>query len=253
MVPEIIYHSFHVTYKFGSYWPEFGRTDCGKPSSGQKNHRLWFDFLVLQVFRKLIPPWFPHSLGKHISQVGLCVTCTQSDCTFCNWLLSAILSNAMVILCQGWLWLRLVFTDGPIVTEDVRWTVDWESKHTKLVAKGLYHIYWILHYSELRPKGICFYQFMTLSEPYDYCFVIEQQYYSLRTSRLGVPSMVFIKTSVYWHTLTSRHWFSPGIASLAPQWNSAQSQYWKRSSFMAGLVNSNPISYLGATSGTHIC
>ena len=88
----------------------------------------------------------------------------------------------------------------------VCWTIDWDTKHTHLVVKGLYDIYWIINCSELRPKFICFYWVLTLSDT-DYCRpVTKQQDSSLRQSRLGFPNTIWINKSVCELEITSRHW-----------------------------------------------
>ena len=78
------------------------------------------------------PPWCPDIIGENIIQVGWRVLFIHYDCCFCNCFLSAMISNAMVLLCQGQLCPRRVCTDGPVVTEDVLCTVYWDPKHKNL-------------------------------------------------------------------------------------------------------------------------
>jgi hypothetical protein len=105
-----------------------------------------------------------------------------------------MVSDTMMLLCQRRLGPRCIWADRPIITKDICWSLNWDSKHTQLVAQGLNHLNRIFHSGELGSEGRSLHKILSLREPDSRCLVAKQQYTSLRPSSLSVARMIFAST-----------------------------------------------------------
>ena len=118
-----------------------------------------------------------------------------------------MVSNTMMLLGQCQLKPRRVHTYRPIVTKDIRWSIDQNPKHAQLVAQCLYYLHCILHRGELWSKRWFLNWVLLLAELYYWRTVAKQQYAGLRSSCLSVTNMIFVNKTMRRNKVASCNWY----------------------------------------------
>ena len=126
------------------------------------------------------------------------------DGTCCYCFLTPVVSYGMMFLFQSWLWDGPILRHGFIITINISWTINKNTKHLQLIPQTFNHFHCCLRWTKLSAERTCFDYSLWLTIPMYQYLIDEDKDIRLTLSIFEVPTMVHVHKTCYYDTMYPR-------------------------------------------------